>query len=141
MKKLYYNEKGYLCNKHPWDIPVTDENRFFVTDEETFNKTDVCPIYHSWKVEGDKLVIAHYDDMPEEMKLEEQKFLLNNEIEEKKEYLSQTDYVITKINEAQAYGDDEEVTALKTQYSEILLERKECRTRINELEEQLKALG
>jgi len=81
------------------------------------------------------------DILTVEQKIEKQKYLINREIYEKKGYLTQTDYVITKINEAQAYGDDEEVTALKTQYAEILVNRKECRTRINELEEQLKALG
>ena len=50
-------------------------------------------------------------------------------IQEYKAYLASTDYVVTKIAEAQALGEDSAV--LITQYSEILSKRKEARNFIN----------
>lgn len=51
-----------------------------------------------------------------------------------KRKLSETDYIVLKIAEAQAYGDEETVTALKTTYSSELTERKAWREQINELQ-------
>ena len=139
--KIFYNKQGWVCERYPNRIPIENENMFIEVDEETYNKTFSTRRWHAWRVVGNQLVNEEYTELTVEQKIEKQKYLINREIYEKKGYLSQTDYVITKINEAQAYGDEEEVTDLKTQYAEILSERKECRTRINELEEQFKALG
>lgn len=55
------------------------------------------------------------------------------EIEELKQYLNETDYVITKLNELKLEDEDEYEKA-KTEYAEILTKRKEARKKINELE-------
>ena len=55
------------------------------------------------------------------------------EIKKLKRYLSDTDYVITKLNEAKI-EDEDLFNLLKTEYSDILAKRKEARVRINELE-------
>ena len=62
------------------------------------------------------------------------------EIERRKleKYLVETDYVVTKINEAIAL--DEDVDALKAKYSETLANRKLARARINEIESEIEAL-
>ena len=59
--------------------------------------------------------------------------LKEQEIDELKKYLSDTDYVITKLNEAKI-EDEELFNSLKNEYSDILAKRKEARARINELE-------
>ena len=64
---------------------------------------------------------------------------LLSQIEAYKQKLSATDYVVTKIAEAQALGED--TTELLNQYSETIANRKLIRTKINELEEQLKELN
>ena len=61
---------------------------------------------------------------------------LLSQIEAYKQKLSATDYVVTKIAEAQALGED--TTELLNKYSETIANRKLIRTKINELEEQLK---
>ena len=61
---------------------------------------------------------------------------LLNQIELYKQELLTTDYVITKIAEAQAIGED--TTELLNKYSETIANRKLIRIKINELEEQLK---
>lgn len=64
---------------------------------------------------------------------------LLNQIELYKQKLSETDYVITKIAESQAIGDD--VGELINQYSEVIANRRLIRTKINELEAKLKELN
>ena len=64
---------------------------------------------------------------------------LLSQIEAYKQKLSETDYVITKIAEAQAIGDD--VGELINQYSEVIANRRLIRTIINDLEAKLKELN
>ena len=56
-----------------------------------------------------------------------------NQLAELKQYLADTDYVITKLNEAKL-EDEEEFNSLKLQYANVLEKRKETRAKINELE-------
>ena len=64
---------------------------------------------------------------------------LLSQIEAYKQELSATDYVVTKIAEAQAIGDD--IGELLNQYSEIIANRRLIRTIINDLETKLKELN
>ena len=64
---------------------------------------------------------------------------LLSQIEFYKQKLSATDYVVTKIAEAQAIGDD--VGELINQYSEVIANRRIIRTIINDLEAKLKELN
>ena len=64
---------------------------------------------------------------------------LLNQIELYKQKLSETDYVVTKIAESQAIGDD--VGELINQYSEVIANRRLIRTIINDLEAKLKELN
>ena len=64
---------------------------------------------------------------------------LLSQIEAYKQELSATDYVITKIAEAQAIGDD--VGELINQYSEVIANRRLIRSIINDLEAKLKELN
>lgn len=64
---------------------------------------------------------------------------LLSQIEAYKQKLSETDYIVTKIAEAQAIGDD--IGELINQYSEVIANRRLIRTKINELEAKLKELN
>ena len=64
---------------------------------------------------------------------------LLNQIEFYKQKLSATDYIVTKIAEAQAIGDD--IGELINQYSEVIAHRRLIRTMINDLEAKLKGLN
>ena len=64
---------------------------------------------------------------------------LLSQIEAYKQKLSATDYVVTKIAEAQAIGDD--VGELINQYSEVIANRRLIRSLINDLEAKLKGLN
>lgn len=52
-----------------------------------------------------------------------------------KNYLTSTDYVISKLNELKL-EDDSEYEKTKAEYAEVLAKRKGARARINELEAQ-----
>ena len=64
---------------------------------------------------------------------------LLSQIEAYKQKLSETDYIVTKIAEAQAIGDD--VGELINQYSEVIANRRLIRSLINDLEAKLKELN
>lgn len=63
-----------------------------------------------------------------------------NAIETAKKYLSETDYIVLKIAEAQAEGNTEAVTALCAEYAEQLSKRKQARETVNANEENIIAL-
>lgn len=130
--KIYYDkETGYLCNRYPKDIEVKKDTPFIEVSEEEANKTYAVEYGKFWAVKDG--VLQKVDDL-EVINTDEYKELLKNEeIASLKTYLSETDYVITKLNEAKI-EDEELFNSLKTEYSDILAKRKEARTRINELE-------
>lgn len=130
--KIYYDkETGYLCNRYPKDIEVKKDTPFIEVSEEEANKTYAVEYGKFWAVKDG--VLQKVDDL-EVINTDEYKSLMKNgEIASLKTYLSETDYVITKLNEAKI-EDEELFNSLKTEYSDILAKRKEARARINELE-------
>lgn len=133
MKKIYVNyDNDFYVNQYSTND--TELKEAFMEDdfEIKFGYTRV-------KNEDDKLVL--YNDVqcnPEyyvDEELEKAKQEILYQIELYKQELFATDYIITKIAEAQALGED--TTELLTKYSEIISNRKNIRIKINELEEKL----
>ena len=130
--KIYYDkETGYLCNRYPKDIEVKKDTPFIEIDEEEANKTYSVQYGKFWAVKNGELCIV--DDLEVINSDEYKNMLKEQEIIFLKQYLSDTDYVITKLNEAKI-EDEELFNSLKTEYSDILAKRKEARAKINELE-------
>ena len=130
--KIYYDkETGYLCNRYPKDIEVKKDTPFIEIDEEEANKTYSVQYGKFWAVKNGELCIV--DDLEVINSDEYKNILKEQEITFLKQYLSDTDYVITKLNEAKI-EDEELFNSLKTEYSDILAKRKEARAKINELE-------
>ena len=136
MKKIYVNyDSDFYVNQYSNND--TELKEAFMEDdfEIKFGYTRV-------KNEEDKLIL--YNDMqcnPEyyvDEELEKAKQEILNQIELCKQELLATDYVITKIAEAQAIGED--TTELLNQYSETIANRKLIREKINELEEKIKGV-
>lgn len=133
--KIYYDkETGYLCERYPKDIEVKEDTPFIEVSEEEAHKTYCVEYGKFWAVRDNKLVKV--DDVEVINSQEYKNMLKENEIDSLKQYLSETDYVITKLNEAKI-EDEELFNQLKIEYSDILMKRKEARTRINELETNL----
>lgn len=131
--KLYYNkENGYLCNRYPHDYESKEDSPYIeIDDEEQINKTYSCPYGQVWAVVDDKLQLIDDTILQSDDKYKE--FKKTVELLDLKQYLTDTDYVITKLQEAQL-EDEEEYETLKVQYADILTKRKETRVKIRELE-------
>ena len=134
MKKVYYDKKtGYLCNRYPKDIEKTDDSPFIEVEDELEEQTYSVEYGKFWKVVNGSLVIG--DDIETQATQEYKDLVRSNEINEYQQYLNDTDYVITKLNEAKI-EDEELFNSLKEKYAEVLIKRKEARAKINELEAQ-----
>lgn len=133
MKKIYINyDNDFYVNQYSTND--TELKEAFMEDafEIKFGYTKV-------KNEEDKLIL--YNDIqcnPEyyvDEELEKAKQEILYQIELCKQELSNTDYIVAKIAEAQALGED--TSQLITKYSDMLVYRKNLRNQINELEKGL----
>ena len=132
-KKFYYNPTTYEIERRAFYDEVEDKDLPFIELtfeewEEKLSSLSYCykKVYLNGEIQEvlDEKVIntIEYKNIQKEW-----------EIKKLKRYLSDTDYVITKLNEAKI--EDENIfNSLKTEYSDILTKRKEARARINELE-------
>lgn len=77
MEKIYYTEKGWVCQRYPYDLPVTDESRFIEVEEKLYNETLSSPEFFAWRVVNGELVNEHYEDLTAEEQEEEKQ---SNEI-------------------------------------------------------------
>lgn len=127
MEKIYYNKiTGLLCDRYPTDIKIDENSAYIEVSEEIANTTYVCPCGKHWAVIDNTLQQVDYET-------EESKQLkIDNEIAKYKDYLSSTDYVISKLNELKL-EDDGAFEKAKAEYKEVLAKRKEARERINKL--------
>ena len=134
MKKVYYDKKtGYLCNRYPKDIEKTDDSPFIEVEDDIEEQTYVVEYGKFWKVVDGSLVIG--DDIETQATQEYKDLVRHIEINEYQQYLNDTDYVISKLNEAKI-EDEVLFNSLKEEYAEVLTKRKEARAKINELEAQ-----
>ena len=131
MVKIYYNKNGDVCNRYPNNYPIDDENRYIEVSEEDEEKTLGAPLGMKWHIDNGVLVLV--DDQKMKNSEEYKQMMKENQLAELKQYLADTDYVITKLNEAKL-EDEEEFNSLKLQYANVLEKRKETRAKINELE-------
>lgn len=132
MKKVYYDKKtGYLCNRYPKDIEKTDDSPFIEVEDDIEEQTYAVEYGKFWKVVDGSLVIG--DDIETQATQEYKDLFRSSEINKYRQYLNDTDYVISKLNEAKI-EDEVLFNSLKEEYAEVLTKRKEARAKINELE-------
>ena len=132
MKKVYYDkETGYICDRYPKDIKKTNDSPFIEVEDDLEEQTYAVEYGKFWKVVNGSLVIG--DDIETQQTQEYKDFVKNNLLCEYKQYLNDTDYVITKLNEANL-EDENLFNSLIEEYAEVLILRKEARAKINELE-------
>lgn len=132
MEKIYYNRDGFVCGRYPHNYPIDDENRFIEVDDDVFGETLSCQVGYIWSVVNGKPELTLDPDETETKKrLDIEK---GNQLATLKAYLSETDYVISKLNELKLDDDDGEYEKARAKYAEVLTKRKEARKKINELE-------
>ena len=106
-----YNElTGYLADG--MSIPLAEGNRHY-------------QMVKQWLADGNTAEPAY---TPEEILANENQV----KVSEAKTYLSSTDWIVIKINEAQVLGED--INPLLTEYTTELQERQSARDLINQLE-------
>ena len=130
-KRFYYLEDGTI-KVTPFNDEIVEEELPFIelTFEEWERDLSTCS-YGFKKAYRDGKIIEVAD---KEVQASEEYKNLQKEIEitNLKNYLSETDYIITKLNEAKI-EDENEFRILKIKYADELQKRKEARERINEL--------
>lgn len=133
--KYYYD----IINKSVFSIDnfeytLRENQDYEITEEEFNNYFDKLNNFYDVAVEviEGKVKFTY-------TKNETSEGYLLSQIEAYKQKLSETDYVVTKIAEAQAIGDN--VGELINQYSEVIANRRLIRTIINDLEAKLKELN
>lgn len=132
-RKFYYDINSKKIEVRPFYDDYEEQEKPYIelTFEEWEEKLSSCSYgYMKAYIDGE---IVEVED-PEVVNTTEYKNALKEqEISELKRYLTDTDYVITKLNEAKI-EDEELFNSLKIEYNEVLTKRKEARIRINELE-------
>lgn len=61
MEKVYFNKEGWVCNRHPYNFEIDDENSYIELDELESSKTYVSETGKAWKVINNELVLDVYD--------------------------------------------------------------------------------
>ena len=130
-KKFFINEEGVIEVTPFFDKKEKKYGDFIeLTFEEWQEKLSDCT-YGNKKVYKDGEIIEVEDERTKSSK-EYKELQTLIEIQQCKEYLASTDYVISKLNEAKIESE-EEYQNLKEKYQETLVKRAEARKRINEL--------
>ena len=132
-KKFYYNPTTYEIERRAFYDEVEDKDLPFI--ELTFEEWEekLSSLSYGYKKVYLNGEIQEVLDEKVINTIEYKNIQKEWEIKKLKRYLNDTDYVITKLNEAKI-EDEELFNSLKTEYSDILAKRKEARVRINELE-------
>lgn len=61
MKKIYFNETGWVCERAPYNIPVVNKSYYIEVTDEEYTKTLVVTNGAAWKVVNGELVESVYD--------------------------------------------------------------------------------
>ena len=133
MKKIYINyDNDFYVNQYSNND--TELKEAFMEDDFAikFGYTKV-------KEEDGKLILYNSTNVKEQYYVDEELEKAKQEILYRidfcKQELSNTDYMVSKISEAQALGED--TSPLITKYGEMLVYRKKLRDMITELEKEL----
>ena len=134
MKYYYDIINNSVFSIDNFEYTLRENQDYEITEEEFNNYFDKLNNFYDVAVEViDGKVNFTYT------KNETSEGYLLSQIELYKQKLSATDYIVTKIAEAQAIGDD--IGELINQYSEVIANRRLIRTIINDLEAKLKELN
>ena len=133
MKQIYVNyDSDFYVNQYSTND--TELKEAFMEDD-----FDIKFGYTKVKEEDGKLILYNSTNVKNQYyvdeELEKAKQEILYQIDFCKQELSSTDYIVTKIAEAQALGED--ISQLITKYSDMLVYRKNLRNQINELEKKL----
>ena len=139
-KKFYYDENTGVIDITPFYDEEEEKNLPYIelTFEEWERDLSTCS-YGFRKAYRDGKIIEVADEKVQASE-EYQKNIKETEVSDLKNYLAETDYIVTKLNEAKI-EDENEFRILKIKYSDVIAKRKEARERIKALEQELSQLA
>ena len=130
-KKFYINEEGVIEVTPFFDKQVNKNQEYIeLTFEEWQEKLSTSTYGFKKVYKGGEIIEVEDENIRNSEEYKEIQRLI--EIQKCKDYLSSTDYVISKLNETKIESE-EEYQNLKEKYQETLVKREEARKRINEL--------
>ncbi len=118
MKKVYFDEYGWVCERYPSDIKITNPDRYIEVTNEVYEQTLCAEKYKQWRVVNGDLILDIYNT-PTEAETKKEEY------EQLKQKLIDMDYKSSKYLDGE-YSAEE--------WKEITEERKQIRMRIRELE-------
>ena len=130
-KKFYIDEEGVIEVTPFFDKQVNKNQEYIeLTFEEWQEKLSTSTYGFKKVYKGGEIIEVEDENIRNSEEYKEIQRLI--EIQKCKDYLSSTDYVISKLNETKIESE-EEYQNLKEKYQETLVKRAEARKRINEL--------
>jgi hypothetical protein len=135
--KFYYDATTGVIENHCFlDAPLEQDKPYIIlTYNEWCQKMQVGKQYYFKVYKNNEIIEEPDPTKTKEIRISQ----INNQIYEDQDYLSKTDYIITKLNELQLV-DDESFIAEKAKYATDLQARKDKRMEINALQAELKTL-
>jgi hypothetical protein len=129
--KFHYNSKTRVIDVRPFfDDDSAVKNPYIQLTYEEWQSKLQCSCDCKVKAYIDGEIVDIDDPNPST----EKKIIINEiVIAKNQQILSDTDYVITKLNELSLTGTVDELAAEKEKYADILQQRKNARDKINEL--------
>lgn len=134
---IYYEKSTGKVILEIDNIEKKDYEKLEIKDMMEYQKVFVVPFGKMWIVKDGSLQLV---DNEEVMATKEYKeYYLKNQINEYRQYLISTDYIIVKLQEAQL-TDENEYQELLTKYKDTLAQRKIAREKVTTLETELNSL-
>ena len=131
-KKFYIDENGTIEVTPFFDNQIEKDRDFIeLTFEEWQEKLSTCAYGNKKIYKGGEIIEVEDERIRCSKEYKELQTLI--EIQQCKEYLASTDYVVSKLNELKL--DDEAIyQEERIKYQDVLTKRKEARAKINTLE-------
>lgn len=77
MKKIYYDNNGWICERYPYNIPKSD--KYIEVDDEKYESSLSCKLHYAWKLVNNDLKEEQYEEIPEDELLDDLRFQRNIE--------------------------------------------------------------
>lgn len=127
MKKIFYNNQGWVCQRYPYDLPIENENLYIEVSEQEYEKTMSSNAGMAWRVVKGKLEQAVYDNKDySKSQIEQEIATLKNEIAKIKE----------DVEQVELFGmERSDYTQKKARCVEIIQRLRVLEARLEELKE------
>lgn len=129
--KLYYYSNGNIELSQNVIEEKENELNYIEIDDTSYNDLFSCEWGKKYIVKNKKVELVEDKNITS---IDEYKsWLIEQQIQDCQNYLTRTDYVISKLSELKLEDEDTYNKELE-KYKEVLEKRKECRTKINALQ-------